>query len=128
VAYNPAQKMGAQVSLYNHTLGKSFAHIIAIPEGSNYSGISCEWILEATTPPVPDLQDDSTFPAFTETNFACTAACASDPAALNPSPVYQSLGDIQCHTRNSCLDNGQLTQTTISSSLTPVISIQRLPN
>ena len=129
VNYIPSQNMGAQVSLYNQKSRKSFSHLIVTPAGSNYTGITAEWVLEATSP-IYNQQDDSTFPAFTPVTFACMLSCATDgPAvAANQYLLYQNLGEIQCETLNSCLENNALTQTTFSTSDLVQVTIERTAN
>jgi len=109
--------MPAQVSLYNANTGKYFSYVFinGPPEGSNWMGGSCEWIVEATSVNPPD---DTTFPQFTPpVNFNCTISCAG----VDPDPVFlgvdlmQTLDITSAYSLNSCLCTSQLTRTSVTN-------------
>jgi len=111
------QPMPAQVSLYNANTGKYFSYVFinGPPEGSNWMGGSCEWIVEATSVNPPD---DTTFPQFTPpVNFNCTISCAG----VDPDPVFlgvdlmQTLDITSAYSLNSCLCTSQLTRTSVTN-------------
>jgi hypothetical protein len=121
--YNdPQNNLPPQVSLYNERTKQSFSYVFAgAPPGSNYIGQSCEWVMEATnqtpfTMGEYPIVDDSTFPYFTPVIFHCTLACNANYPSADSGNLGRSL-DFYTHTPDSCLDNGQLTETNV----TPVV-------
>jgi hypothetical protein len=63
------------ISMANNTTGKNFAITLAPPPGANFSGASCEWILEGTA---------SDLPSFSPINFTTALACGVNGTTASP--------------------------------------------